>query len=186
MVSNLYAAQFSVTHELMHKPGKFYKILATAHMVKFYYMHFTYHHLERHHYEVATPSDPSSSVKGENVYGFIVRCIRDSWKGVYDEEKKLGKSFFTNYGVLSIVGSLCFMVLIYLLFGLKILIIHSMMAGGSVIYLEAINYIEHYGLRRKQLLNGEYEKVTILHSWNAPHRFTNYIFFKLQRHSDHH
>ena len=34
--------------------------------------------------------------------------------------------------------------------------------------------------------NGEYEKVTILHSWNAPHRFTNYLLFKLQRHSDHH
>ena len=34
--------------------------------------------------------------------------------------------------------------------------------------------------------NGEYEKVTIRHSWNAPHRFSNYLLFKLQRHSDHH
>lgn len=28
--------------------------------------------------------------------------------------------------------------------------------------------------------------MTIKHSWNAPHRFTNYLLFKLQRHSDHH
>ena len=28
--------------------------------------------------------------------------------------------------------------------------------------------------------------MTIRHSWNAPHRFSNYILFKLQRHSDHH
>lgn len=34
--------------------------------------------------------------------------------------------------------------------------------------------------------NGEYEKINIYHSWNASHRFTNYIFFKVQRHSDHH
>jgi alkane 1-monooxygenase len=46
--------------------------------------------------------------------------------------------------------------------------------------------VEHYGLKRKKLSNGEYEKVTILHSWNAPHRFSNYMLFKVQRHSDHH
>lgn len=57
---------------------------------------------------------------------------------------------------------------------------------GGVIVLEVINYIEHYGLRRKRLPDGTYEKVTIRHSWNAPHRFTNYLLYKLQRHSDHH
>ena len=56
----------------------------------------------------------------------------------------------------------------------------------SIFYLEAINYLEHFGLQREKLPNGEYEKVTIRHSWNAPHRFTNYLLFKLQRHSDHH
>jgi alkane 1-monooxygenase len=56
----------------------------------------------------------------------------------------------------------------------------------SVLYLEAINYIEHYGLERKQLPDGSFENVNIRHSWNAPHRFSNYILFKLQRHSDHH
>lgn len=66
------------------------------------------------------------------------------------------------------------------------MIFHIITAVGSIVYLEAINYIEHYGLSRKLLPNGEYEKTTILHSWNAPHRFTNYLFFKLQRHSDHH
>lgn len=155
-------------------------------MSKLYYTHFTYHHLYRHHYEVATPMDPSTSKKGENVYKFIVRCITYSWLGVYNDEKKQGKTFFANYAVLSIFASLGFMLAIYCFYNLQALVLHSMMAFGSVIYLEAINYIEHYGLERKLLPNGEYEKVTILHSWNAPHRFTNYFFFKLQRHSDHH
>jgi len=56
----------------------------------------------------------------------------------------------------------------------------------TVFFLEAINYIEHYGLRRKKDENGIYEPVNIKHSWNAPHRYTNYLIFKLQRHSDHH
>lgn len=92
----------------------------------------------------------------------------------------------TNYAVLSILASVAYAVVAYLIFGLKPLVIYSLVAFFAIIYLEAINYIEHYGLLRKQLPNGEYEKVTILHSWNAPHRFTNYLLFKLQRHSDHH
>jgi alkane 1-monooxygenase len=31
----------------------------------------------------------------------------------------------------------------------------------GALYLEVINYIEHYGLERKKLENGEYEKVNI-------------------------
>jgi alkane 1-monooxygenase len=85
IVSNYYAAQFAVSHELMHKPGRLYRFLATAHMVKLYYPHFTYHHLNRHHFQVATPSDPSTARKGETVYAFIVRCIVYSWKGVYED-----------------------------------------------------------------------------------------------------
>jgi alkane 1-monooxygenase len=184
--SNLYAAQFAVAHEVMHKPGKFYRILGTLHMSNLYYTHFTYHHLYRHHHQVATPEDPSSARRGQNVYSFIYSCILNSLRGVYDDEKRAGKSFFANYAVLSVAGSVAFAAGLYLLFGLQAMILHSLMAIGAVVYLEAINYIEHYGLSRKRLAGGEYEKVSILHSWNAPHRFTNYLLFKLQRHSDHH
>jgi len=52
--------------------------------------------------------------------------------------------------------------------------------------LEAINYIEHYGLRRRHLARGRYEKVMPHHSWNTSFRLTNWLLFNLQRHSDHH
>jgi alkane 1-monooxygenase len=77
--------QFAVAHEVMHKPGKFYRLLATLHMTNLYYPHFTYHHLHRHHHEVATPSDPATAQKGQNVYQFIWNCIINSWKGVYSD-----------------------------------------------------------------------------------------------------
>ena len=53
-------------------------------------------------------------------------------------------------------------------------------------FLEIINYVEHYGLRRKKLENGKYERVTPHHSWNNSHFLTNMLLFQLQRHSDHH
>lgn len=186
IASNLSSAQFAVAHEVMHKPGKFYRFLGTLHMLKLCYMHFTYHHLYRHHQQVATPEDPSTALKGETVYQFVVRCISGSWKGVYEDEKKAGKSFLKNDAVLSLIASIIFISGVYIIFGLKSTLIHLAIVGGAIFYLEAINYLEHYGLIRKKLANGEYEKVTILHSWNAPHRFTNYLLFKLQRHSDHH
>ena len=78
----------------------------------------------------------------------------------------------------------------------------------AVTLLELVNYVEHYGLRRALVAEGSagadlktnrarraeprmsprgvYEKVTPLHSWNAPQLVTNYFVFRLQRHSDHH
>jgi len=68
----------------MHKPNKFYKYLATAHLIKGYYMHFTYHHLHKHHHDVATPNDVASANKGQNVYQFIKNSVIKSWIGVYE------------------------------------------------------------------------------------------------------
>jgi len=155
-------------------------------MLKMHYMHFTYHHLYIHHRFVATPEDDASADKGQNVYKFVYNSIINSWISVYREEQKIGKSFFKNYAILSIFESLIFDFLLVYFAGWKMFLIHLATVLGSVIYLEDINYVEHYGLRRKKLSNGEYEKTTILHSWNAPHRFSNYVMFKLQRHSDHH
>lgn len=79
--------------------------------------------------------DPSTSKKGENVYQFIGRCIVNSWKGVYEDEKRLGKSFITNYAVLSILASVVYAIVAYLIFGLKPLIIYSLVAFFAIFYL---------------------------------------------------
>jgi alkane 1-monooxygenase len=81
--SNRYSVQFAIAHEVMHKQGRFYRVLATLHMTNLYYTHFTYHHLYRHHQLVSTPLDPSSAPKGQNVYSFIYSCVVNSLKGVY-------------------------------------------------------------------------------------------------------
>ena len=52
--------------------------------------------------------------------------------------------------------------------------------------LEIVNYVEHYGLHRRKLENGRYERTNPTHSWNSNFLLTNLFLFHLQRHSDHH
>jgi alkane 1-monooxygenase len=56
----------------------------------------------------------------------------------------------------------------------------------AVWQLELTNYIEHYGLLRRETAPGRYEPVRPHHSWNANHRASNWLLINLQRHSDHH
>jgi alkane 1-monooxygenase len=56
--------------------------------------------------------------------------------------------------------------------------------GASL--LEVVNYLEHYGLMRKKLADGRYERCQPKHSWNSNHIVTNLLLYQLQRHSDHH
>ncbi|MDP5120139.1 MAG: fatty acid desaturase, partial [Spirosomaceae bacterium] len=56
----------------------------------------------------------------------------------------------------------------------------------AILSLECVNYIEHYGIVRREISPGRYERVNPLHSWNANHFYSNLLLFHLQRHSDHH
>jgi alkane 1-monooxygenase len=56
----------------------------------------------------------------------------------------------------------------------------------SILLLEAVNYVEHYGLLRKKDLHGNYERVQIYHSWNSDHVLGRIFLYELTRHSDHH
>jgi len=50
-------------------------------------------------------------------------------------------------------------------------------------WLEAVNYLEHYGLRRLKDKDGVYESIKYQHSWSA---VSSPVSFRIQRHSDHH
>ena len=64
--------------------------------------------------------------------------------------------------------------------------IYFITAIYGISVLEAQNYFSHYGLRRKTLKNGRYERVKPFHSWNSDHLIGRVLLFELTRHSDHH
>ena len=188
----LQGSSFTLSHEVFHKLNKWERMLGTFNLSKSLYMHFFIEHNEGHHKNVSTPIDPASSTRNQTLYQFIPKSIIGGYLSAWEIENRLCTE---KYGSsLSLKNrmfyfSACTFLIplnTYLLFNFKVMITFSVIAIGSVVMLEAINYIEHYDLRRKKMADGTYENVTIKHSWNAPHRVSNYLLFKLQRHSDHH
>jgi len=80
---------------------------------------------------------------------------------------------------------LLLLLVVYLLFGGYVTLLFVSAAVISKLFFETINYIEHYGLRRKKKAVG-YEKVLPVHSWNANQDVGRIMLFELTRHSDHH
>ena len=71
-------------------------------------------------------------------------------------------------------------------FGLHTLVYYLSASAIGILLLEAVNYIEHYGLRRNKNSEGIYERMMLKHSWNANHPLGRMMLFELTRHSDHH
>jgi alkane 1-monooxygenase len=155
-------------------------------------MHFFIEHNRGHHLNIATPEDPSSSRKGENVYFFWIRSVVFSYIGAWRLEAKrlrrINKSVFSvhNEMLLFQLIQFAYLLCIYYFFGLTIMVYAIAIAIIGFLLLETINYIEHYGLSRKKLPNGKYEKVDVRHSWNSNHELGRIVLYELTRHSDHH
>lgn len=71
---------------------------------------------------------------------------------------------------------------VYQCFGMGGIEFHIKYTCSGLFWTEAINYLEHYGLRRRKV-GDEYEAVDGFASWNAP---ASTLSAKIQRHSDHH
>lgn len=182
----------NVGHELGHRVNRFEQTLAKMLLLTSLYMHFFIEHNKGHHKNVATPEDPSSARFGESVYVFYPRTIFQSYLSSWriankDCTKKHGKNIhFGNEMIQVHIIEIAFVVLIYLLFGGWVLFHFLMAACMGILLLETVNYIEHYGLQRKALGNGKFERAMPEHSWNSNHVVGRLVLFELSRHSDHH
>jgi alkane 1-monooxygenase len=191
-IGTIQGSSINVSHEIIHKKDKFSQIIGTLNLTKNMYMHFFIEHLTGHHRNVATYTDPATSRKDETFYEFLPRTLIGSYTNAWKiENERCMYEYKTTrtWKNKMYFFTLCHFLVplfIYTIGGFKAMLLHLLIAFLSITGLEIVNYLEHYGLLRKKLDNGEYEIVNVTHSWNAPHRLTNYFLFKLQRHSDHH
>ena len=182
----------NVAHELGHRVNKYEQVFAKALLLTSLYMHFFIEHNRGHHKNVATPADPSSARYNEPVYIFYFRTVIFSyisaWKIANDEMRKKGLPalHWKNEMLQAQVIQFLFVTGIVLLFGWLITIYFLTAATIGFLLLETVNYIEHYGLQRKQAGLGKYERAMPEHSWNSNHILGRLMLFELSRHSDHH
>jgi alkane 1-monooxygenase len=182
----------NVAHELGHRVTKFEQTLAKLLLLTSLYIHFFIEHNKGHHKNVATPEDPSSARYNEPVYTFYFRTIifsyLSAWTIANDEMKKKGLAVLNlkNEMLQAHIIQIAFVALLFFVFTPLITVYFLAAAFIGILLLETVNYIEHYGLQRKQTASGNYERAMPGHSWNSSHPLGRLMLFELSRHSDHH
>ena len=188
----------NVGHELIHKNTKLEKISGGLLLSLVSYGGFVIEHVYGHHVHVSTPEDASSSRYNQSLYNFLpnayIHNFLNAWKL---QKKRLAKKGLTLLSVKNeLIWYYTFSVVISLLMGGFFMLLGAEFWMGVMFFfiqsfiaftlLEIINYIEHYGLHRRKMNTGKYERVSPEHSWNSNYFLTNMFLFQLQRHSDHH
>ncbi|MEZ5040527.1 MAG: alkane 1-monooxygenase [Saprospiraceae bacterium] len=182
----------NVGHELGHRTTRYEQLMAKGLLLSALYMHFFIEHNRGHHKNVATDDDPASAKQGEMLYSFWFRSIiggyLNAWQLERERLSKLGKKVLSwnNEMIRFQLYQLGYLATIVWLFDWNMAGYAIAIAATGVLMLESVNYIEHYGLRRKQLSSGRYEPVQPWHSWNSDHELGRIFLYELTRHSDHH
>jgi len=181
----------TVAHELVHRPDKIDRWLGNALLMMVSYLHWGIEHVSGHHRHAATPDDPATARYGEALPAFLVRSITGSFVSAWRielarNERRDIRSPLRNRVLWGAVVSSALTLAVGLALGPKGVLFFLAQSAVAIVLLETINYVEHYGLERRQIRPGVYERVTPLHSWNSSQRLTNALLFNLQRHSDHH
>ncbi|MDV3502719.1 alkane 1-monooxygenase [Marinobacter sp. M-5] len=182
----------NVAHELIHKDDRLETWAGGFLLSLVCYAGFKVEHLRGHHVHVSTPEDASSSRYNQSLYQFLpqayVRNFLNAWKL---EAQRLQRK---GHKALSWRNELIWWYSISALVGIGFTLAFGWLGAAFFLgqsffaftLLEIVNYLEHYGLHRRKLDNGRYERTTPEHSWNSNYFLTNVFLFQLQRHSDHH
>lgn len=185
------AIGITFAHELVHRPGRWERALGEVLLASVSYAHFAIEHVHGHHRYVATMRDPATARFGETLYAFLPRTLFGSLRSAWRLEQarlKRGRtsaSWSNRFGRYAITQAAIYSVVGYAL-GAAGVVAFAAQAFVAVALLETINYIEHYGLRRREIAPGRYEPVMPWHSWNSCHRVSNWVLINLARHADHH
>ena len=182
----------NVAHELGHRGPYYERFMSKLLYMPCLYMHFYIEHNFGHHLHVATPNDGATAKYNQSVYSFwftsITKQYFDAWKRQQQLLKTKNDPFFSLkndmlwYHLIQPLYLLC----ILYFFSFEVMIFAVVVGIISFLFLESINYIEHYGLRRQKMASGRYERVQPHHSWNSNFNIGRITLYELTRHSDHH
>lgn len=191
-VGSVNGVGFIAAHELLHRRSRLAHWGARWALAPTLYGHFMAEHVRGHHKAVCTPPDPTSSRMGESYWRYLLRALvtgfQSAWRIEAQRLGRKGRSVWSmeNENLLAWSASFLLFGGLILSFGAVILPYLLLQAAYGVILLEVTNYIEHYGMLRKKLPNGEYERFTHAHAWDSNHLVCSLFIYQLQRHADHH
>ena len=171
---------FGITsaHELVHRREKLMKAIGVYNLMLVNFAHWGQEHVFGHHKYVATPLDPATARKNENVYAF---WVREYFGSLIDSYKINGRKFIFYW-----FNTVWISAAIYYIFDLKALLFWWAISAVAILLLQTVDYIEHYGLERPKNAEGNYMAFKAQHSWDSSSWITNITLFNLGFHSHHH
>ncbi|MFA9460060.1 fatty acid desaturase [Thiohalorhabdus sp. Cl-TMA] len=174
-------------HELAHTKKGFTFWLARWTMALSGAASFCFAHVYNHHTDLGTDDDPATAPRGRNLYKHTVISFLGQSKFAYRLEKgRLNRRktpFFSpqNRWLRGYAMSIPTVALFFWAGGWIGIV--SMLAIWAIanLELEALNYMEHYGLIREKGAPIEYR-----HSWDNSTMLTGMAFIEIGRQADHH
>ncbi len=182
----------TTAHELCHHTQPVDRLIGDLVFMPIFMCDFHIYHNFMHHIHAATPNDPATARYGENVYPFMVRSIvvktRMAWQIEKQRMRANGKPTWhpSNLMVRFIVLQGAWLALLVFLFGLWSIPICFVQYLFPRFLLAVGDYLEHYGLGRRQLPDGSYEAMRPNHAWDDSAAVSSMLFCQIDRHSDHH
>ena len=173
-------------HELSHTKG-FGFVISRLMMALSGSAHFCYAHVYNHHLELASEDDPATAPRGRTIYGHYPLSYLGQSKFLYNMEKerlsRMGVSFISwqNRWIRGYLMAVPTVALFFMAGGWIGIAALATVWGISNFELEALNYLEHYGLIREKGQPIDYR-----HSWDNSTAFTAWFFIEIGRQGDHH
>ena len=173
-------------HELSHCKG-FAFIISRMTMGLSGSAHFCYAHVYNHHLELASEDDPATAPRGRTIYGHYPLSYLGQSKFLYNMEKerlsRMGVPFISwqNRWIRGYLMAVPTVTLFFMAGGWIGMACLATIWGISNFELEALNYLEHYGLIRVKDQPIDYR-----HNWDNSTCFTAWFFIEIGRQADHH
>lgn len=182
------AAATNVAHELVHRTGdRRAWYTARALLAVTADTGFAIEHVYGHHRHVGTARDPATARRGETLYAFVARSTLGQITSAFAfERERLARHGVSPWSwhnrlLSGQILTIALFVAGWALAGLSGLALLAIVALQGKAYLEAVNYIEHYGLAREPGT-----RVETRHSWNSHRAISNALLYNLPRHAEHH
>ena len=183
---------FIVGHELVHRRALWERRLGEFLLASASYPQYSTEHVYLHHPLVCTPGDPGSAPKGVSFWRYLPPEIANNLLGAWRFERdrlarrRLPIWHYSNAFWRYLVLLAFWYSLVFWMGGPWVTLIYAILCGSCVFSMKLSNYVQHYGLRRIRLPGGRYEPVKARHAWSAAYKFTNWLYYNMQRHADHH
>lgn len=183
---------FIIGHEMVHRRSVLERRIGEFLLASASYPHYATEHIYVHHALACTPGDSGSAPKGKSFWRYLPMELKsnliEAWRCERDRliRCQLPAWHYTNPFWRYFFETAAWYALVYWMGGPWALLVFIMLCGSVIFSMKAINYVQHYGLRRIRLPHGRFERVQPRHSWNVDYKLSNWFFYNMQRHSDHH